>query len=724
MNGGLTYFSSGKFVFRKGRIIFIFSVLNNASGRNASDSFLYLTGMKTSFTFILAFFWCLMHSNAQQKSTLYEIKQDQVYVPMKDSVRLWACMTRPVSKKKKEKFPALLVMDPYAEDCKLTRYNEAFLSGNGYVVCTFHVRGSGKSEGKLFDREYSEQEIQDAVAIIDWLSKQSWSNGAVGMYGGSWSAFNAIETAMRKPRALKAIISYVGTEDLYNEDVHYADGVFRFDDYIILADMFCYTPPPLNSLDEMILQNRFDQPPLSLTYLKHQSDGEFWRKDIRLNIHPDTLKVPTLMVGGWYDGYRTAILRALQNIKAPIKAIVGPWDHSTESPEPSADLKKFELRWWDYWLKKKPTGIMNDPDLTVYMRKTYQPVPAVTEIPGQWQSFTHWPPADLKEQVLYFNSDRLLSTQPASKDSAVLKYIPTSGNQAGIWWGNVMPDQRAADAFSLVFESEPVKEQTAILGQPIAKLLASATAPHANWYVKLSDVAPDGTVSLITGAGLNGTHRNSAVKPEWLERGKEYPLTIPLHFTSWVFEPGHRIRVSVTNALWPMFWPTPYPMNTTLLFGEEKGSFISLPVVKLSSPEEAEKIANYMGSRNILSAKIIESTKESNLLHSWPGAANIYRDELNRKTTVNYKIDYEDGELVTHIFVEYAVKDDGPANASVKATIEMKRTDNGHVTEWKGATTIISDLTYFHYSHERELIHDGERIRQREWKEDVKRDFQ
>ena len=339
----------------------------------------------TRFT-IFALVFILSSGDALSQKTPYEIKQQQIYVPMKDGVKLWACMISPVSKNKKEKFPGLLVMDPYAEDCRLNRYDEGFLASNGYVVCTFHVRGSGKSEGKLFDREYSEQEIQDAITIIDWLSKQSWSSGSVGMYGGSWSAFNALQTAMRKPKALKAIISYVGTEDLYNEDVHYADGVFRFDDYLILADMFSYTPPPLNPLDETILQNRFDQPPLSLTYLKQQRDGDFWRKSIRLNINPDTLKIPTFMIGGWYDGYRTAILRALQNSKAPAKAIVGPWDHSTEFPAPSAELTKFELRWWDYWLKKKQTGIMNDPDLTVYM--SVQPLP-LQPYPAETPSEAH-----------------------------------------------------------------------------------------------------------------------------------------------------------------------------------------------------------------------------------------------------------------------------------------------------------------------------------------------
>jgi uncharacterized protein len=673
------------------------------------------------FTFLLLF----LGSVALPQHIPYEVKQQQIYVTMKDGVKLWACMIYPVAKKKEEKFPGLLVMDPYAEDCRLNRYDEGFLAAHGYVVCTFHVRGSGKSEGKLFDREYSEPEIQDAITLIDWLSKQSWSSGAVGMYGGSWSAFNALQTAMRKPKALKAIISYVGTEDLYNEDVHYADGIFRFDDYLILADMFSYTPPPLDPFDETILQNRFDQPPLSLTYLKQQRDGDFWRKKIRLNNNPDTLKVPTFMIGGWYDGYRTAILRALQYIKAPAKAIIGPWDHSTESPAPSAELTKFELRWWDYWLKKKPTGIMDDPDLTVYIRRPYLPQPAPTAIPGQWQSFARWPPQGYSDRIFYLQSNRSLSQQSGIKDSARLRYIPSSGNQAGIWWGNVMPDQRAADAFSLVFESDAVKEEMAILGQPVAKLLASATAPHANWYVKLSDVAPDGSVTLITGAGLNGTHRNSAENPEWLEPGKQYSLTIPLHFTSWIFEPGHKIRVSVTNALWPMFWPTPHSMNTTLLLGESTGSQITLPVIPLASQDEADKAADWMGSRNILSKDVpMQIVRDSIAIHGWPGAAIILRNELEGRSTVSYKIEYKTEKLITKITVTYTLQDEHPAEASMKATIEMALTADGHLTEWKGITEINSDLTDFHYHHDRKLYREGALVRQKEWKENVKRDFQ
>ncbi|MES1222064.1 MAG: CocE/NonD family hydrolase C-terminal non-catalytic domain-containing protein, partial [Bacteroidota bacterium] len=247
----------------------------------------------------------------------------------------------------------------------------------------------------------------------------------------------------------------------------------------------------------------------------------------------------------------------------------------------------------------------------------------------------------------------------------------------------------------------------------------------ANWYVKLSDVAPDGSVTLITGAGLNGTHRNSAEHPEFLEVNKQYHLAIPLHFTSWIFEPGHKIRVSVTNALWPMFWPTPYNMTTTLLFGENTGSKITLPLVPLSSLTEADKAAAYMGSRNISSKdENMEIIRDSAAMQGWPGAATIVRDELKGISTVSYKIDYKTEELITKITVAFTVQDEHPAEASMKATIEMALTNNGHLTVWKGITEINSDSSYFHYHHDRKLYRDGAIARQKEWKEDVKRDFQ
>ncbi len=107
-------------------------------------------------------------------------------------------------------------------------------------------------------------------------------------------------------------------------------------------------------------------------------------------------------------------------------------------------------------------------------------------------------------------------------------------------------------------------KETAILRRPKAILQLRLTAPLADWFVRLSDVAPDGTVTMVTGAGQSGAQRDSAAIPTNLEVGRDYRLPIELHVTSWVFQRGHKIRVAISNALWPMIWPTPYPMTTSL----------------------------------------------------------------------------------------------------------------------------------------------------------------
>ena len=148
-----------------------------------------------------------------------------------------------------------------------------------------------------------------------------------------------------------------------------------------------------------------------------------------------------------------------------------------------------------------------------------------------------------------------------------LKYIPSIGVEAGFWWGScsAIPVRLTHSAWYTILRH--CKEEVAILGRPQALLQASATAPLADWFARLSDVAPDGTVTQITGAGLNGAQRESMIEPHDLEPGKTYPLNITMHLTSWVFPKGHRIRLAISNALWPMILPTPYTMTTSLELG-------------------------------------------------------------------------------------------------------------------------------------------------------------
>jgi putative CocE/NonD family hydrolase len=341
------------------------------------------------------------------------------------------------------------------------------------------------------------------------------------------------------------------------------------------------TRSPDYPLDEKSLAERFDNPPWSLLYKKQQRDGPFWR---RASLNPgryDAITVPVLEFAGWYDGYRDSIPRILDHVTSSVRAIVGPWNHSWPHeavPGPEIEWREVAVRFFDQHLKGRETGIEKEPRLAVYVRHWHPPDPNLAQIPGEWR-FEDWPIRRARETTLHLTPDHRLDAAPGATGTHALRYVPSAGDAAGFWWGEILPDQRPADAWSLVYDSEPLSEDTEILGFPRALLRASADAPLANWFVRLSDVAPDGEVTNVTGAGLSGAQRESASKPAPLEPGRVYPLEVELHFTSWVFPRGHRIRVAVSNALWPMIWPTPYAMTTSLELGGTNGSRLLLPVI-------------------------------------------------------------------------------------------------------------------------------------------------
>ena len=149
-----------------------------------------------------------------------------------------------------------------------------------------------------------------------------------------------------------------------------------------------------------------------------------------------------------------------------------------------------------------------------------------------------------------------------------------------MWFGDVAPDQRPSDAFSLVYETPPLEADVEILGLPKALLQVAADSPHVNWYARLNDVAPDGTTTLVAAAGQNGTHRISSRDPQDIVPGERFPLEIEMHFTSWVFPKGHRIRLALNFAdarSTPKLSPAP---QIKIYHGGKYASVLTLPVIK------------------------------------------------------------------------------------------------------------------------------------------------
>ncbi|HEX3355256.1 MAG TPA: CocE/NonD family hydrolase [Terriglobales bacterium] len=658
----------------------------------------------------------------------YGVRMQDTWIPMKDGVRLAVKLYMPEGAGQNEKFPAVLEYDPYRKDDATAERDYALYSyfvRRGYVCARVDIRGFGNSQGTPTDREYSEQEQTDGVQIISWLAHQPWSNGNVGMMGISWSGFNSLQMAMRHPPELKAIIAVDATAELFHDDVHYIDGMAHVDEFELNMDMAPgMTGAPDFTLDEKILGPRFEAPPWSLLYLKHQHDGPFWRSPVRPY---SEIKIPCFLIGGLLDGYRDSVPDMLERTRAPLKAIIGPWNHTFPNdavPGPQIEWRDQAVRWWDYWLKGRETGVLNDPKLVVYMQHWHPPDPNLENVPGEWRNEDGWPPRDLKPSTLFLQPDHSLADSPSPDDIHQLKYIPSVGVEAGFWWGELLSDPRPVDAFSLVYDSAPLMEEIAILGDPHAVLLASASAPLADWFARLSDVAPDGTVTQITGAGLNGAQRESMAEPRELEPGKMYALDISMHLTSWVFPKGHRIRVAISNALWPMVLPTPYSMTTSLKLGGSNGSRLVLPVVPRKGAAATELHAPaFAPPQPSEQRQDIKSVG-----YPWPGEWTLERDEANHKATVHWRgkaeTNYPWGKESDVEALTYNVDDAHPDVSAVHGEAESIFTLKGRELRWRGHLSVTTDQKNFHYKYVRELLKDGQLVKQKTWQETILRDHQ
>ena len=495
----------------------------------------------------------------------------QVSIPMPDGVLLAATLYMPADLRPHERVPALLEYLPYRKDDDTAPGDygkHAYFARHGYVGVRIDIRGFGASGGTPPAREYSAQEQEDGEQVIAWLARQPWSNGKIGMFGISWGGFNSIQMAMRRPPALKAILAIAATEALFKEDVHYMDGVMHVDEFEVSMDLDQgRSGAPVFPLDEDTLARRMDSTPWSLDYFRHQRDGAFWRAPIR---RFEDIRIPCLLIGGLQDGYRDSIPRMLERVPAPVRAGLGPWNHdypNTSIYGPRVEWRDQAVRWFDHWLKGIDNGVEREPRLVVYQQHSHPPGAAAQDIPGEWRAES-WPPADSRPVTWFLAPNHQLTAAPAAEASDHLRYIPSAGTEAGFWWGELLTDQRPVDAYSLTYDSAPLETEVSMLGFAHVRLLATADAPLANWYVRLEDVAEDGRVTAITGAGLAGAQRHSMEHPEPLTPGKEYVLDLDLHLSSWIWSRGHRIRVAVSNAQWPMHWPTPYPMTTTLRMAE------------------------------------------------------------------------------------------------------------------------------------------------------------
>ncbi|SEP00061.1 CocE/NonD family hydrolase [Aquisalimonas asiatica] len=513
---------------------------------------------------------------------------ENVWIPMRDGVHLAARLWMPEDAEDNP-VPAVLEYMPYRKR-DFTRLRDEplhhYFAGHGYVGVRLDVRGTGDSEGILRD-EYLEQEQDDAVDAIDWLTRQPWCDGNVGMIGLSWSGFNSLQVAARRPPALKAIITMCSTDDRYADDAHYKGGCLLNENFVWGSAFFSLNacpPDPVISGDrwreqwlERLQKNRL----FPALWMRHPHRDDYWKHGSVCEDY-DAIQCAVYAVGGWADGYVNAIPRLMEGLNAPKKALIGPWPHAfPHAAEPGPQIGFFQeaVRWWDYWLKGIDTGIMDEPMVRAWMESWIQPAPYHAERPGRWVAEEAWPSPRIGTRQWFLNVLSLGDTA-ADEDAVRVRAPQTTGLRGGDFYGygadgDAPLDQRADDGKSLVFDSDPLAEPVEILGAPVVTLDLAVDQPVAFVIVRLNDVAPDGGSSRVSYGVLNLTHRNSHEHPEPLVPGQRYRVPIRLNDIGYSFAPGHTIRVAVSTTYWPMLWPAPEPVELTLFTG---ASTLALPV--------------------------------------------------------------------------------------------------------------------------------------------------
>jgi putative CocE/NonD family hydrolase len=660
----------------------------------------------------------------------YGIVLKEARIPMPDGVELAADLWTPTGGATGERFPVLLEYLPYRKnEGRGDRYQVySYLVQRGYVVARVDIRGTGESAGRLIEYEYTDQEQRDGEAVIAWLAAQQWSNGNVGMFGISWGAFNSIHMAMRNPPALKAIIAIEAADDLYEDDVHYIDGMMHADAYEFEMDIENAVPgAPDFRIDDDYFRDRFDTTPWFLVYKREQRDGPFWDRTSP-NAHYDSIRIPTFLIGGWYDGYRDSVPRMLEHVKAPMKAMIGPWSHDWPSsgfPDVAVEWRHEAVRWFDQWLKGRDTGIMAEPRFAVYVRDYHPPGTRLEHIPGRWRWEDGWPIERTRPWTLYPNDDHMLAAKPEHARVHQLRYRPSAGLEAGgpvMWYGDLGWDQRNVDAQSLVYDTPALEQDVEILGFVHAHLETAVDAPLAYWFVRLSDVAPDGQVTQVAAAGFNAAHRDSSSAPSALEPGRRYAVDVELHLTSWVFPKGHRIRMAVNNAQWPMIWPTPYAMTSSLYVGGPQPTRIELPVIppgtraspQFKVPGTDPKLAGY-------------GEYDSETPSGYPEIGVVERDYLHdtaRAIAENAgTMSYPWGKIRYAEHIVHSVDDAHPELTGVTSEVSQTVTLPDRVLRFEGELDFHSDLQNFHYRYTRRVLRDGELLREKSWEETIPRDY-
>lgn len=568
-----------------------------------------------------------MSESASKQQYAVTVEHD-VPVKMRDGTVLVADVHRPDAS---GEFPVLIERTPYnkAASSETSFGAGDFYASRGYVAVFQDVRGRFGAGGEFYPfRDDGGGQNRDGYDTVEWAAEQPWSNGKVGMIGGSYSGATQYRIHAVSPPHLKAQFVRQSSSDYSNEWV-YRNGAFELAFNLSWAVRHTAThvrkwsPPSdldrfeaeMNAMLENLSDEMFKLPlkhesalsklaPWWNEWLEHPESGAYW-DEFNISSHWDKVEVPVAHLGGWYDGFLRGTLQNFVGMKKHAKSegasngqhlIVGPWVHAPNAadlnscgetdfgPEAPIGFMQTRLEWFDYWLKGLQNGLLERPSVRLFAMGV-----------NKWRTFDNWPPVGAMLTPFYLSGDKanvarsindgsLSARKPEAEEPDSYEYdpnqpVPTLG---GAHLGNAengapngQMDQRPNHARVLTYTGAVLEHDLDVTGEVTAVLFAQSSAPDTDWIVKLVDVQPDGKAMLVCDGVIRARYRNSREKPELLD-GEIERYEIDLWGTSHVFKRGHRLQVIATSSDFPR-WDR--NMNTGRVNAQESKGQVALNTV-------------------------------------------------------------------------------------------------------------------------------------------------
>ena len=522
-----------------------------------------------------------------------------VLVPMRDGNLLATDLYLPTSGRPG---PTLLTRTSYDKnrvDAIIDHFDLFRALRAGYAVVVQDVRGRFGSEG-VFDA-YA-QEGADGFDAVVWIIQQPWSDGTVGTFGKSYLGCTQWLLAPQQPPGLKAMAPSMTPSDAYEGNTHQggATVMHPLQWAVGLSAMGAARraaegdPIPAEWEADLDVDRVIHHLPLSdhpayhelarfwPAWISRPTNSSYWRA-LSPNSSYDKVTVPALNIGGWYDILLAGVLENYRGVRdqgatdaaRSNRLVIGPWSHidltgrfpdrdfGPAASKTAIDLDGIQLAWFDQWVR----GLKPDPD------QPDDPVLFFVMGSDTWRTAADWPIPGAIDTDWYLHGDGHANTRqgdgslslsaptgPELADTIVddpHDPVPTRGGQVLLPGANTVGPRDQADVEDrtdvLVYTSAVLEQPIEVIGPVRLTLHLMSDAPDTDITGKLVDVHPDGRAINLTDGILRVRYRNGTQKPELMQPGEVYELSIDLWATANVFQSGHRILLEVAGSNFPRF---------------------------------------------------------------------------------------------------------------------------------------------------------------------------